>query len=150
MRLLRRSATNPPVPPNSDEAEWALAETVRAGRTLSVRVNRALEPLLAAPSHPLLLCVTVDGDTADPEHLAKLGGFEEALLGVLGAEDLCWAAAIVTTDDARQFLLYAREREALLPRLAFIKREFPLEFDISLQEDADWAVFRRVPGRAGA
>jgi hypothetical protein len=43
-----------------------------------------------------------------------------------------------------------REREPLLPRLSFIKQEFPRVFDISLQEDADWAVFRRVPGRAGA
>ena len=150
MRLLRRSASIPPVPPSSDEAEWALAETVRDGRKLWVRVNRSLEPLLAAPSHPLLLCVTVDGDTADPEHLAKLGGFEEALLGIMADEDLCWPAAIVTSEDARQFLLYARERDALLPRLAFIKQEFPLEFDLSLQEDADWAAFRRVPGRAGA
>jgi hypothetical protein len=150
MRLLRRSASIPPVPPNSDEAEWALAETVREGRRLWVRVNRALEPLLAAPSHPLLLCVTVDGDPTEPEHLAKLGGFETALIGILGDDDLCWAAAIVTTEDARQFLFYARERDALLPRLAFIKQEFPLEFDLSLQEDADWAVFRRVPGRAQA
>ena len=69
---------------------------------------------------------------------------------MLGDEDLCWAAAIVTTEDARQFLFYAREREALLPRLAFVKQEFPLEFELGLQDDPDWAVFRRVPGRDGA
>jgi Family of unknown function (DUF695) len=149
MRLLRHSAPQP-VSPNADEARWALAETVRDGRKLWVRFNLALEPLLAAPSHPLLLCVTVAGDPTDPEHLAKLGGFETALLGVLGDEDLCWAAAIVTTDDSRQFLFYAREREALLPRLAFVKQEFPLEFELSLREDPDWAVYRRVPGRDGA
>jgi hypothetical protein len=149
MRLLRRSSRQP-VSPNSDEARWALAETVRDGRKLWVRFNLALEPLLAAPSHPLLLCVRVAGDTGDPEHLAKLDGFETALTGILGDEELCWAAAIVTTEDARQFLFYAREREALVPRLAFVKQGFPLEFDVSLQEDADWAVYRRVPGRSGA
>jgi hypothetical protein len=147
MRLLRRSAT-PPVPPNADAAQWALVETVKDGRPLWVRRNLALEPLLAAPSHPLLLCVTVAGDTADPEQLAMLGGFEEALFGILGHEDLCWAAAVVTTERMRQFLLYAREREPLLPRLAFIKQEFPLEFEPALEEDPDWAVFRRIPGRA--
>jgi hypothetical protein len=149
MRLLRRSAA-PPVHanPNADEARWALAETVRDGRPILARRNLALEPLLAAPSHPLLLCVTVDGDTSDPEQLAKLAGFETALFGILGQDELCWAAAVVTTDDARQFLLYAREREPLLPRLAFIRQEFPLEFDLSLQEDADRAVFRRLPGRS--
>jgi hypothetical protein len=149
MRLLRRSSSQP-VSPNADDARWALVEAVRDGRRLWVRRNLAMEPLLAAPSHPLLLCVTVEGDTADPELLAKLDGFETALLGILGDEDLCWAAGIVTTDDARQFLFYAREREALLPRLAFIKQQFPLDFDLSLQEDADWALYRRMPGRGGA
>jgi hypothetical protein len=149
MRLLRRSFAKH-VSPNADEAHWALAETVRDGRKLWVRHNLALEPLLAAPSHPLLLCVTVAGDTRDPEQLAKLGGFETALVGILGEDDLCWAAAIVTTEDARRFLFYAREREPLLPRLAFLRREFPLVFEPSVQEDPDWAVFRRVPGRDGA
>jgi hypothetical protein len=56
----------------------------------------------------------------------------------------------VTTEDAGQFLFYAREREALLPRLAFVKQEYPLEFELGLQEDPDWAVYRRVPGRGKA
>jgi Family of unknown function (DUF695) len=146
MRLLRRSSSQP-VSPNADAARWALVETVRDGRKLWVRRNLALEPLLAAPSHPLLLCVTVAGDPTDPEHLAKLGGFETALIEILGDEDLCWAAAIVTTEESRQFLFYAREREPLVARLAFIKQGFPIEFELALQEDADWAVLRRVPGR---
>jgi hypothetical protein len=147
MRLLRRS-TSEPAPPNADEAPWALVETVHDGLPMWVRRNLALEPLLAAPSHPLLLSVKVRADTADPEELARLGGFETALLGILGHEDLCWAAAVVTTHDARQFILYAREREPLVPRLAFLKQEFPLDFEPALEEDPDWAVFRRLPGRA--
>ena len=146
MRLLRRSAS-PPVPPNADEAQWALVETERDGHPMWVRRNLALEPLMAAPSHPLLLSVKVQADTADAEQLAMLGGFETALLGILGRDDLCWAAAVVTTQDARHFLFYARERESLIAPLAFLKQEFPLAFEPSLEEDPDWAVFRRLPGR---
>jgi hypothetical protein len=54
----------------------------------------------------------VDGDPRDPEHLAKLDGFEHALIGV--------------------------------------KQGYPLEFDLTVEEDADWAVYRRMPGRGGA
>jgi len=147
MRLVRRSAATPPVPPNADEAQWALVETVHEGGPIWVRRNLALEPLLAAPSHPLLLSVTVEGETADPEQLAILGGFEEALFGILGSEDLCWPAAVVTQEYARHFLLYARERAPLVPRLAFLKQEVPLDFEPALQHDPDWADFRRLPGR---
>jgi hypothetical protein len=136
MRLVRRSAAAPPVPPNADEAQWALVETVHEGGPIWVRRNLALEPLLAAPSHPLLLSVTVEGETADPEQLAILGGFEEALFGILGSEDLCWPAAVVTQEYA-----------PLVPRLAFLKQEVPLDFEPALQHDPDWADFRRLPGR---
>src|SRR5215216_389921 len=127
MRLVRRSAAAPPVPPNADEAQWALVETVHEGGPIWVRRNLALEPLLAAPSHPLLLSVTVEGETADPEQL-----------GILGSEDLCWPAAVVTQEYARHFLLYARERAPLVPRLGFLKQEFPLDFEPALQHDPDW------------
>jgi hypothetical protein len=76
---------------------------------------------MAAPSHPLLL-------------------------GILGRDDLCWAAAVVSTHDARRFLSYARERQSLIAPLAFLKQEFPLAFEPSLEEDLDWAAFRRLPG----
>ena len=149
MRLLRRSSL-PPVPPNADEAQWSLVESLRDGQPMWVRHNLALRDRLPAPSHPLLVSVRVACDQDDPEQLARLGGFETALFGILGQEDLCWAAAVVTLGDSRWFLLYAREREALIPRLAFLKQEFPLDFAPGIQDDPDGSVLRRLTGSPAA
>jgi hypothetical protein len=123
------------------EARWVMTEAVRDGHPLWVRRNAAL---VAAPSHPLLLSVRVAAERGEP----GLGAFERALFGLLGQGDLCRPAAVVTSAEGQRFLLYARELALLVPRLAFLRRTLPLGFTPALRPDPDWAVFRRLPGRA--
>jgi Family of unknown function (DUF695) len=145
MRILRRTDH---VAPNDPEAAWALVEEVQDGAPAFLRFNRALEPLIGDAAYAHVLVVEVPLETGDEEELAKLGGFEDALFGVLGHDNLCWAAAVRTTATAQRFLLYTRDAVAVAGPLAFLEQNFPLEFRAGVQPDPDWDVYRSLPGGA--
>ncbi len=128
---------------------WAVAEGTHEDKPLVIRFRQELRSVSDFRGHHLLLQITWPYESPDESGLPggadgeAMERFEERILAAYEHDAHAVLAAVITTNGARQWILYTSDIDTCGQRLAEMPQESePYPVELTADEDPDWRFLR--------
>jgi len=142
---------NPAIARIINDDLWTLVEGESDGTPVIVRFREALLTVSDKNGYGELLTILwpyADEDSGalpNPEDSKAMEEFEEHLCGALEQDAHAIIAAVITTDGARQWIVYTGDIDECDERISNMpQNEEPYPIDMETDEDPEWKLLHQI------
>lgn len=133
----------------ADDGTFSVIQAKRGGRDAIIVVDAALDPEALSDAFPWLVTITMPirrpnrFGLCDDHESERLGDVEDRLLSLLEMDAYRYVGRI-TSNGAREVLIYASDPRDILNRLRTEATRSKEMIDLSEEREPDWDTFRAL------